>query len=62
MKISVDILSKPMVLVTRGGPELQTFRRVVSLAWAMIHIAKVALDATSGADALGQTLGVNQVI
>ena len=50
MKISVDILPEPVVLITSTGPELQAFLGVVDLARAMIDVAEVAFDAASGAD------------
>ena len=61
VKVSVDILAEPVVLVTRGGTELQTFLPIVGVARAMIDIAEVAFDAASGADVFGQGIGVNQM-
>src|SRR6266481_508321 len=61
VKVSVGILAEPVILVTRGGAELQAFLRIVSLAQAMVHIAEVALEATSRADVLGQAISVNQM-
>ena len=59
VKVSVGILAEPVILVTRRGAELQAFLRIVSLTWAMVHIAEVALEATSRADVLGQALSVD---
>src|SRR5215471_14966707 len=61
-QVGVDILSEPVVFVLCARTELQAFARVINLAFPVINESERSLDSASGADVIGQLVGVNKII
>jgi hypothetical protein len=62
VKIGINILPEPMILIARARTELQAFSAIVNLTGSMIDIAEVALKAACGADMFGQPLSIYNVL
>src|SRR6478672_352322 len=62
VKVSVGILTEPMILVPSTRAKLKAFLPIVDLTRPVKDITEVTFDAATSGDVFGEALGVDQML